>query len=69
MSVTMKPVCFNPLLHSDAEPKYLIAVQPVPTNEVKKKCTGVVHVKQGVIACDNDLFFYLEIDKILDNSD
>lgn len=28
------------LCRSDAEPKYLIAVQPVPTNEVKKKCTG-----------------------------
>lgn len=24
----------------DAEPKYLIAVQPIPVNEVKKQCTG-----------------------------
>lgn len=36
----LPPVCFIPMFHSDAEPKYLIAVQPVPTNEVKKKCTG-----------------------------
>lgn len=27
-------------LFSDAEPKYLIAVQPIATNEVKKQCTG-----------------------------
>lgn len=27
-------------LSLDAEPKYLIAVQRVPTNEVKKQCTG-----------------------------
>ncbi|KAJ8397967.1 hypothetical protein AAFF_G00433140 [Aldrovandia affinis] len=26
----------------DAEPKYLIAVQPIPTNDVKKRCTGQV---------------------------
>ncbi|XP_036396747.1 target of Nesh-SH3-like [Megalops cyprinoides] len=26
----------------DAEPKYLVAVQPIPTNEVKKQCTGKV---------------------------
>lgn len=25
----------------DAEPKYLIAVQPIPANEVKKTCTGI----------------------------
>lgn len=29
------------LLILDAEPKYLIAVQPIPANEVKKQCTGV----------------------------
>lgn len=29
-----------PLLCLDAEPKYLIAVQPIPTNDVKKHCTG-----------------------------
>lgn len=28
----------------DAEPKYLIAVQPIPANEVKKQCTGRVQV-------------------------
>ncbi|XP_075870669.1 target of Nesh-SH3-like isoform X2 [Nelusetta ayraudi] len=30
----------------DAEPKYLIAVQPVQTNEVKKKCTGKVDLEK-----------------------
>lgn len=25
---------------SDAEPKYLVAVQPIPVNDVKKQCTG-----------------------------
>lgn len=25
---------------SDAEPKYLVAVQPIPVNDVKKHCTG-----------------------------
>lgn len=29
----------------DAEPKYLIAVQPIPTNEVKKQCTGNAYVR------------------------
>lgn len=29
------------LLLLDAEPKYLIAVQPIPANEVKKQCTGI----------------------------
>lgn len=24
----------------DAEPKYLVAVQPIPVNDVKKHCTG-----------------------------
>ncbi|XP_037136791.1 target of Nesh-SH3 isoform X2 [Syngnathus acus] len=28
----------------DAEPKYLIAVQPIPTNDVKKHCTGKVEM-------------------------
>ncbi|KAK5920678.1 hypothetical protein CgunFtcFv8_024464 [Champsocephalus gunnari] len=28
----------------DAEPKYLIAVQPIPTNDVKKHCTGKVEL-------------------------
>lgn len=34
----MKPykTCFPP----DAEPKYLVAVQPIPVNDVKKHCTG-----------------------------
>lgn len=27
-------------LVSDAEPKYLVAVQPIPVNDVKKHCTG-----------------------------
>ncbi|XP_027147063.1 target of Nesh-SH3 isoform X6 [Larimichthys crocea] len=30
----------------DAEPKYLIAVQPIPTNEVKKRCTGKVELEK-----------------------
>lgn len=30
----------NPHLLSDAEPKYLVAVQPIPVNDVKKHCTG-----------------------------
>ncbi|KAM4557903.1 target of Nesh-SH3 isoform 2-T2 [Odontesthes bonariensis] len=30
----------------DAEPKYLIAVQPIPTNEVKKQCAGKVELEK-----------------------
>ncbi|XP_024141694.1 target of Nesh-SH3 isoform X4 [Oryzias melastigma] len=30
----------------DAEPKYLIAVQPIPANEVKKQCTGKVQLEK-----------------------
>ncbi|XP_039861706.1 target of Nesh-SH3 isoform X3 [Simochromis diagramma] len=30
----------------DAEPKYLIAVQPIPANEVKKQCTGKVELQK-----------------------
>ncbi|KAM9850763.1 target of Nesh-SH3 [Aulostomus maculatus] len=30
----------------DAEPKYLVAVQPIPTNEVKKHCTGKVELEK-----------------------
>ncbi|XP_068561157.1 target of Nesh-SH3 isoform X2 [Cebidichthys violaceus] len=30
----------------DAEPKYLIAVQPIPINEVKKQCTGKVELQK-----------------------
>ncbi|XP_056278799.1 target of Nesh-SH3 isoform X7 [Pseudoliparis swirei] len=30
----------------DAEPKYLIAVQPIPSNEVKKHCRGKVQLKK-----------------------
>lgn len=30
----------NPRFVSDAEPKYLVAVQPIPVNDVKKHCTG-----------------------------
>nr|XP_040057789.1 target of Nesh-SH3 isoform X5 [Gasterosteus aculeatus aculeatus] len=30
----------------DAEPKYLIAVQPIPNNEVKKHCTGKVELQK-----------------------
>lgn len=30
----------------DAEPKYLIAVQPIPTNEVKKDCIGKVQLEK-----------------------
>ncbi|XP_061735834.1 target of Nesh-SH3-like isoform X6 [Nerophis ophidion] len=30
----------------DAEPKYLIAVQPIPNNEVKKHCTGKVELEK-----------------------
>ena len=28
----------------DAEPKYLVAVQPIPTNDVKKQCTGKARI-------------------------
>lgn len=38
-------MCSETLVLLDAEPKYLIAVQPIPTNDVKKHCTGdVSHV-------------------------
>ncbi|KAM6985491.1 target of Nesh-SH3-like isoform 4-T5 [Aplochiton taeniatus] len=30
----------------DAEPKYLIAVQPIPANDVKKQCTGKVNLEK-----------------------
>ncbi|XP_072300903.1 target of Nesh-SH3 isoform X6 [Eucyclogobius newberryi] len=30
----------------DAEPKYLIAVQPIPANDVKKQCTGKVELEK-----------------------
>ncbi|XP_041699778.1 target of Nesh-SH3 isoform X2 [Coregonus clupeaformis] len=30
----------------DAEPKYLIAVQPIPVNDVKKQCTGKVNLEK-----------------------
>ncbi|XP_035263857.1 target of Nesh-SH3 isoform X2 [Anguilla anguilla] len=30
----------------DAEPKYLIAVQPIPSNDVKKHCTGKVDLEK-----------------------
>ncbi|XP_018584718.1 target of Nesh-SH3-like isoform X2 [Scleropages formosus] len=30
----------------DAEPKYLVAVQPVPANDVKKQCTGKVNLEK-----------------------
>ncbi|XP_037645286.1 target of Nesh-SH3 isoform X5 [Sebastes umbrosus] len=30
----------------DAEPKYLIAVQPIPSNEVKKQCKGKVEMQK-----------------------
>ncbi|KAM6955820.1 target of Nesh-SH3 isoform 2-T2 [Lycodopsis pacificus] len=30
----------------DAEPKYIIAVQPIPTNEVKKQCKGKVELQK-----------------------
>ncbi|KAF3843363.1 hypothetical protein F7725_002212 [Dissostichus mawsoni] len=30
----------------DAEPKYLIAVQPIPTNDVKKHCKGKVELQK-----------------------
>ncbi|MFT7799837.1 target of Nesh-SH3 isoform X3 [Arapaima gigas] len=30
----------------DAEPKYLIAVQPIPTNDVKKQCTGKITLEK-----------------------
>ncbi|KAK0147169.1 Target of Nesh-SH3 [Merluccius polli] len=30
----------------DAEPKYLIAVQPIPLNDVKKQCTGKVELEK-----------------------
>lgn len=37
------------LLISDAEPKYLIAVQPIPANEVKKQCTGMSVLKEKYV--------------------
>ncbi|XP_031694971.1 target of Nesh-SH3-like, partial [Anarrhichthys ocellatus] len=30
----------------DAEPKYLIAIQPIPSNEVKKQCKGKVELQK-----------------------
>uniref|UniRef100_A0A3P8Z8Z7 Fibronectin type-III domain-containing protein n=1 Tax=Esox lucius TaxID=8010 RepID=A0A3P8Z8Z7_ESOLU len=30
----------------DAEPKYLVAVQPIPSNDVKKHCTGKVNLEK-----------------------
>nr|XP_029516464.1 target of Nesh-SH3-like isoform X5 [Oncorhynchus nerka] len=30
----------------DAEPKYLVAVQPIPSNDVKKQCTGKVNLEK-----------------------
>ncbi|XP_026874554.2 ABI family, member 3 (NESH) binding protein b isoform X6 [Electrophorus electricus] len=30
----------------DAEPKYLVAVQPIPANDVKKQCTGKVNLEK-----------------------
>ncbi|XP_071186343.1 target of Nesh-SH3-like isoform X15 [Salvelinus alpinus] len=30
----------------DAEPKYLVAVQPIPSNDVKKQCTGKVYLEK-----------------------
>ncbi|XP_040888200.1 target of Nesh-SH3-like isoform X18 [Toxotes jaculatrix] len=30
----------------DAEPKYLVAVQPIPVNDVKKHCTGKVNLER-----------------------
>jgi len=32
------------LAFTDAEPKYLVAVQPIPTNDVKKHCTGTFFI-------------------------
>uniref|UniRef100_A0A3B5LUK1 ABI family, member 3 (NESH) binding protein b n=1 Tax=Xiphophorus couchianus TaxID=32473 RepID=A0A3B5LUK1_9TELE len=31
---------------SDAEPKYLVAVQPIPVNDMKKHCTGKVNLEK-----------------------
>uniref|UniRef100_A0A672PNB9 Target of Nesh-SH3-like n=1 Tax=Sinocyclocheilus grahami TaxID=75366 RepID=A0A672PNB9_SINGR len=39
----------------DAEPKYLVAVQPIPTNDVKKHCTGSMQNKNKA-QVDLDLF-------------
>lgn len=36
-------------MSSDAEPKYLIAVQPIPTNDVKKHCKGLTFLKRKLI--------------------
>lgn len=33
---------------SDAEPKYLVAVQPIPANDVKKHCTGMLAATCGL---------------------
>ncbi|KAM6958106.1 ABI family, member 3 (NESH) binding protein b isoform 6-T6 [Tautogolabrus adspersus] len=30
----------------DAEPKYLVAIQPIPVNDVKKHCTGKVNLEK-----------------------
>uniref|UniRef100_A0A8C9Y5R9 ABI family, member 3 (NESH) binding protein a n=1 Tax=Sander lucioperca TaxID=283035 RepID=A0A8C9Y5R9_SANLU len=46
----------------DAEPKYLIAVQPIPTNEVKKQCTGKVELQKPLhLVLGSDLLFYLHV--------
>lgn len=36
------------LLRLDAEPKYLVAVQPIPANEVKKQCKGMFRTHKKV---------------------
>lgn len=40
MSETEVHLIFCVFSSSDAEPKYLVAVQPIPVNDVKKHCTG-----------------------------
>uniref|UniRef100_A0A3Q1GJN2 ABI family, member 3 (NESH) binding protein b n=1 Tax=Acanthochromis polyacanthus TaxID=80966 RepID=A0A3Q1GJN2_9TELE len=36
----------EPGLVADAEPKYLVAVQPIPANDMKKHCTGKVNLEK-----------------------
>uniref|UniRef100_A0A3Q3FKW8 ABI family, member 3 (NESH) binding protein b n=1 Tax=Labrus bergylta TaxID=56723 RepID=A0A3Q3FKW8_9LABR len=43
MSAGVEDVVF---VFSDAEPKYLVAVQPIPVNDVKKHCTGKVNLEK-----------------------
>lgn len=51
----------------DAEPKYLIAVQPIPVNDVKKQCTGTAHAPTPSVT-SNNVINYIEKSQIYAHS-